>query len=181
MCVVETALLMAAAASTASAGFTAYSGMQQAEAQGEWANYNAEMQNRQITEQRELAAIAATEQETERLREYRRLKATAEAMSAASGVGQNMSFLEGADAYAKRVLEADLAALRLNTATADSRLATQIGVNRAQAGFTAGMAQAQATETAVRAGAQAVGSIGSYYYQSARLAAGNQPQTPRRG
>lgn len=165
----EIALIAAATTSVAASGYSIVSAQQAASAQADWANYNAEVQNQALQEQQQLAAVAATEQETQRMREYRRLRAANEALIAVSGVGQNMSFLEGADAFAKRMMEEDLAAIRLNAVAGQSRVASQISVNRAQAGFTGNMAQIQANEATARGIASAASAVGNYYYTSERL------------
>lgn len=178
---VEIALIAAAGTSVAASGYSIVSAQQSAQAQGDFANYNAAMQNQALQEQQALAAISASEQEVQRMREYRRLRAANEAIISASGVGQNMSFLQGADAFARRLMEEDLAAIRLNEATGRSRIASQIAVNRAQASFTGSMAQIQANEAAVRGIAGAASAVGNYYYQSGRLATPRPPASIMEG
>jgi hypothetical protein len=163
-------LLIASAVVGAGASvYSGVSGAQQARSQAEFARYNADLQNQQVKEQQELAMIAASEQEVERMREYRRLRAANEAIIASSGVGQNMGFLEGADDFAKRLLEEDLAAMRLSATAGQNRFATQIAVNRAQADFTAGIAAMQGRDSLIRGASGAAAQGGSYAINSARI------------
>lgn len=116
-----------------------------AQAENEYRQFQLDVQNKQLENDRKLAELNASQVENQRRQEARRLRATNEAFLAGSGIGQSMSFLEGADKAADRALRQDIASLRLNLATTTSRIADQISVNKAQSQFSSASARMQST------------------------------------
>jgi hypothetical protein len=99
-------------------------------------------QQKQIKEEREIARLQAQEAEVERLNDFRRQRASNAAALAASGLRENISFLQGVMPAEERALRLDIGALRMGDIGTQNRLASQIRVNRFQrdvAGFNAGM------------------------------------------
>jgi hypothetical protein len=133
--------LIGAAGNFASAAMTST----MAQTENEYRQYQLDIQNRQLANDRKLAELNASQVEIERRKEARRLRATNEAFLAGSGIGQSMSFLEGADKAADRALRQDVASLRLNLATTTSRIADQIAVNKAQSQFSSFSSRMQST------------------------------------
>lgn len=133
-----------------------------AQAENEYRQYQLNIQNKQLENDRKLAELNASQVENQRRQEARRLRATNEAFLAGSGIGQSMSFLEGADKAADRALREDVASLRLNLATTTSRIADQIAVNKAQSQFSSASARMQSTMAYTNA-----------FFDSASLASGN--------
>lgn len=133
-----------------------------AQAENEYRQFQLDIQNKQLENDRKLAELNASQVETQRRQEARRLRATNEAFLAGSGIGQSMSFLEGADKAADRALRQDVASLRLNLATTTSRIADQISVNKAQSQFSSASARMQSTMAYTNA-----------FFDSASLASSN--------
>lgn len=103
------------------------------------ANYQAGMAELQLNEQREQMLkekenqrLQAQEAEIARLREYQELRDANLLALAASGVGQNMSFMQGMEVANQRALRRDLSNIRLGQLGAENRIAQQIRVNRTQ-------------------------------------------------
>ncbi len=164
--------LLAASTAVSAVGGIAQAGMASAAAESEAAfrNYQIEIQNRQLEEDKKQAEIQALQQENARQEAARRARATNEAFIASSGVGENISFLQGAEVVADQNLRRDVASMRLNAAIGQSRIADQIMVNKAEGQFAtvkAGMASQAAWTSAV------TGTIGSalsnaYRYKTGR-------------
>lgn len=127
MCV--TATILAASALVSSAVGTAAS-ISSAKANAAMQKYTIDEQNKQLKEEREIAKLQAQEAEAARLEEFRRQRAANLSAIAASGVGQNISFLEGIAPAEERALRTDLSNIRMGNLTQTNRLADQIRVNQ---------------------------------------------------
>jgi hypothetical protein len=133
MCVTA---LVASTLVSAVGGFV-QAGMASAAAESEAAfrNYQLEVQNKQLEEDRKMAELQALQTENARLLQARKIRAQNEAFIAASGVGESRSFLQGADVASEQNLRQDVANLRLTNVQTTSRIADQIAVNRAEGAF----------------------------------------------
>lgn len=127
MCV--TATILAASALVSSAVGTAAS-ISSAKANARMQKYTIDEQNKQLKEEREIAKLQAQEAEAARLEEFRRQRAANLSAIAASGVGQNISFLEGIAPAEEKALRTDLSNIRMGNLTQTNRLADQIRVNQ---------------------------------------------------
>lgn len=166
-------MLLVASTAVSAAGGMAQAGMASAAAESEAAfrNYQIEIQNRQLEEDKKQAEIQALQQENARQEASRRARAANEAFIASSGVGENISFLQGAEVVADENLRRDVASMRLNAVIGQSRIADQIMVNKAEGQFAT--AKASMTSQAAWTGAitNTVGSALSnaykgYYYKT---------------
>lgn len=92
--------------------------------------YQLDEQKKQLNEEREIARLQAMEAENTRLEEFRRQRAANLAAIAASGVGENRSFLQGIAPAEEKALRLDLRNIRMGNTMAENRLAAQIRVNR---------------------------------------------------
>lgn len=97
------------------------------------ANYQAKMAEFQLEEQRkalrserEGVALQAMEAQIARIRDFEAQRAANLAALAGSGVGQNMSYLQGVEKAEERALRFDLTNIRLGLAGENSRVAAQI-------------------------------------------------------
>lgn len=127
MCV--TAAVLAGAALVSSAAGTVAS-ISSAKANKRMQQYTLDMQKKQMNEEREIAKLQAQEAEAARLDEYRRTRAANEAAIAASGIGQNISFLQGIEPASERALKLDLRNIRMGDIMQRNRIADQIKVNQ---------------------------------------------------
>jgi len=166
-------MLMIASTAVSAVGGAVQAGQASAAAESEAAfrNYQIEIQNRQLEEDRKQAEIQALQQENARQEASRRARASNEAFIASSGIGENISFLQGAEVAAEKNLRTDVASLRLNAAIGQNRIADQITVNKAEGQFAT--AKAGMTSQAAWTGAitNTVGSALSnaykgYYYNT---------------
>ena len=165
-------LLMIASTAVSAVGGAVQAGQASAaaETQAAFRNYQIDIQNRQLEEDKKQAEIQGLQQENARQDASRRARAANEAFIASSGVGENISFLQGAETVADENLRRDVASLRLNTAIGQNRIADQIMVNKAEGQFAT--AKAGMTSQAAWTGAitNTVGSALSnaykgYYYK----------------
>lgn len=99
-------------------------------------NYQAGMlklqmdeQRKQLREQQKFEQLRAQEAELARLREFRELREANYLAMASSGVGQNMSFFQGAAEADAKALRLDLGNIRLGMLGEQNRIANQIRVN----------------------------------------------------
>lgn len=139
MCVSATVL---AAAALVSSGVGTVASIGSANANKRAQQNMLDEQRKQLKEEREIARLQAQEAEIGRLNDFRRQRASNAAALAASGVRENISFLQGVMPAEERALRMDVSAIRMGDITAQNRLATQIRVNRFQrdiAGFNASM------------------------------------------
>jgi hypothetical protein len=127
MCI--SAAVIAGAALVASATGAAVS-ISSAKTNARMQKYSIDQQNKQIKEDREIALLQAQEAEAARLEEFRRQRAANLAAVAGSGVGQNISFLEGIAPAEERALRLDLRNIRMGNLMQRNRMADQIKVNQ---------------------------------------------------
>jgi len=171
MCTGMELLLVSTAVSAV--GGVAQAGMTSAAAESEAAfrNYQIEIQNRQLEEDKKQAEIQALQQENARQDASRRARATNEAFIASSGIGENISFLQGAEVVADQNLRRDIASMRLNAAIGQNRIADQIMVNKVEGQFAT--ARAGMTSQGAYIGAitnTASNALGNYYrYRTGRF------------
>lgn len=126
MCV--TAVVLATAALVSSAVGTAAS-ISSAKANASMQKYTLDQQTKQMNEEAAIAKMQAQEAEIARLDEFRRQRAANLAAISASGVGQNISFLQGIAPAEEQALLMDLRNIRLGTLQQTNRIADQIKVN----------------------------------------------------
>jgi hypothetical protein len=122
-------------------------------------------QQNQLKEEREIARLQAQEAEIERLNDFRRQRASNAAALAASGVRENISFLQGVMPAEERALRLDIGNIRMGDIAGQNRIASQIRVNRFSrdvAGFNASMQKVGAVASFVGTAA----SVGSSYNQT---------------
>jgi hypothetical protein len=168
MCVTAT-VLAAATLVTATASTAVSISAAQANKRGQ--QYMLDEQQKQLKEEREIARLQAQEAEVERLSEFRRQRASNAAALAASGVRENISFLQGVMPAEERALRLDIGNIRMGDITNQNRIASQIRVNRFSrdvAGF--------------NAQAQTIGAVASLVGTAAQVGASyNQTRTPSGG
>ena len=168
MCV--TATVLAAASLVAASAGTAVS-ISAAQANKRAQQTMLDEQRKQLNEEREIARLQAQEAEVERLNDFRRQRASNAAALAASGVRENISFLQGVMPAEERALRLDVANIRMGDIAGQNRIASQIRVNRFSrdvAGF--------------NAQAQSIGAIASLVGTAAQIGATyGQTKTPSRG
>lgn len=110
-----------------------------------------QVQNTQLIEDMRLAEVQAMQQENERQDQARRLRAANDAFIAGSGVGENISYMQGTDKANDLAVRQDVANLRLQSAVQRGRIVDQIGVNRMENQFAyrkAALTSRQATTNA---------------------------------
>lgn len=161
MCV--TALVLASASMIAG---TATS-ISTAKANKRMQQYTLDVQRKQMNEEREIAKLQAQEAEAARLDEYRRTRAANEAAIAASGIGQNISFLQGIEPASERALKLDLRNIRMGDIMQRNRIADQIKVNQ----MSRQVASINARNQAIGAVAEGIGGIAGAYqtYQQTKI------------
>lgn len=161
MCV--TALVLASASMIAG---TATS-ISTAKANKRMQQYTLDVQRKQMNEEREIAKLQAQEAEAARLEEYRRTRAANEAAIAASGIGQNISFLQGIEPASERALKLDLRNIRMGDIMQRNRIADQIKVNQ----MSRQVASINARNQAIGAVAEGIGGIAGAYqtYQQTKI------------
>jgi len=122
-------------------------------------------QQKQLKEEREIARLQAQETEIERLNDFRRQRASNAAALAASGVRENISFLQGVMPAEERALRLDIGNIRMGDIAGQNRIASQIRVNRFSrdvAGFNATMQKVGAVASFVGTAA----SVGKEYQKT---------------
>lgn len=161
MCV--TALVLASASMIAG---TATS-ISTAKANKRMQQYTLDVQRKQMNEEREIAKLQAQEAEAARLDEYRRTRAANEAAIAASGIGQNISFLQGIEPASERALKLDLRNIRMGDIMQRNRIADQIKVNQ----MSRQVASINARNQTIGAIAEGIGGIAGAYqtYQQTKI------------
>jgi hypothetical protein len=142
-----------------------------AESEAAFRNYQIEIQNRQLEQDKKQAEIQGLQQENARQDASRRARAANEAFIASSGIGENISFLQGAETVADENLRRDIASMRLNTIIGQNRIADQIMVNKAEGQFAtakAGMVSQGAWTGAITntIGSALSNAYKGYYYQT---------------
>jgi hypothetical protein len=162
MCV--SATVLAAASLVAASAGTAVS-ISAAQANKRAQQSMLDEQRKQLNEEREIARLQAQEAEVERLNDFRRQKPSNAASLAASGVRENISFLQGVMPAEERALRLDIGAIRMGDITGQNRIASRIRVNR----FSRDVAGFNARAQTIGAVASLVGtaaSVGSSYNQT---------------
>ncbi|MCE2842498.1 MAG: hypothetical protein LW689_06935 [Novosphingobium sp.] len=127
MCISATVLAIASLA-TAAAGTVVSISAASANARAQ--QDMLDLQRKQMLEQRQMEALQAQEAAVQRAEDYRRQRAANLAALAASGVGENMSFLQGIAPAEEKALRTDLANIRLGFLGGQNRMADEIRVNR---------------------------------------------------
>jgi NCAIR mutase (PurE)-related protein len=171
MCTGVELLLAGAAMSATSSLVGAAATSAAAQSEADWRNYQLDVQNKQLKDEQEMTMLKAQQTEAARLEQERRLRASNEAWVAATGVGENKSYLEGAEKYNDRQARQDIATLRLNSADQINRIADQIAVNKAEGQFAYGKAAMTSSAAwatgALNAGSSLLKGYGTYsYYKS---------------
>jgi hypothetical protein len=168
---IEIALIVAGTA--LSAGASIYQGVVNADlAQMEADSRDKQLaiQNKQLEEDRRLAQVQATQQENERQRQARRLRAQNESYIAAAGIAANISYQQGIDPANEKALKYDIANLRLTSKVQRGRMLDQIAVNRLESQFNRQAADLRSQSALVTGFAEAGSDIiaGAYkgYYLS---------------
>ena len=133
MCV---SLLVASTLITAAGSFaTAAMSSSAAQTEAFYRDQQLRIQNQQLMQDMQMAEIQGMQQENVRMDQARKLQAANEAFLASSGVGQSMSFMQGTAQENDIALRKDVANLRLQSITAQSRIADQIVVNNLEQQF----------------------------------------------
>jgi NCAIR mutase (PurE)-related protein len=171
MCTGVEMLIAGAAMSAASSVVGAAATSAAAESEASWRNYQLDVQNQQLKDEQEMTMLKAQQTEAMRLEQQRKLRAVNEASVAASGVSENISYLDGAEKYNDKQARMDIATLRLNSADQINRIAQQIQVNKAEGQFATQKAamtgQAAWTTGVLNAGSSLLKGYGTYsYYKS---------------
>ncbi len=87
------------------------------------------LQSRELREQGEAERIAASQTEAVKYNEFEAARSASLAAIGAAGIGEHISFFQGADPEQRRAFGRDVAALRYNLGQSESRLSDQIRVN----------------------------------------------------
>lgn len=116
------------------------SSIQSANANAANARYQADLETKQLNEQRRTAEIQALEQENERAAEFRRQKSANFAALGASGLGEHISFFQGMEPASQEAYLKDVRNVRLNLVQRKASIADQIEV----AGYGAKVAKSNA-------------------------------------
>jgi len=127
MCV--TAVVLAAASLATAAvgtGLSVKAAADQNAAQQDMLN----MQRQQMVEDLQMKRLQAAQAETARLSDFRATRAANMVAIAGSGVGENISFLQGIAPEEEHALQLDLANIRLGMLGEENRMASEIRVNR---------------------------------------------------
>lgn len=163
---IEIALIVAGTA--LSAASTVYTGVQNAELaqmEADAREKQLTIQNEQLEEDRRVAALQATQQENERMRQARRLRAANESYIAAAGIASNISYDQGTSKANEEALRYDLANIRLQSRIERGRLADQIKVNRLEQQFMRQSANLRSQGFMINAFSDAAGTVMDGYYR----------------
>jgi hypothetical protein len=167
---IEIALIVAGTA--LSVGSTVYTGIQNAELaemEADARDKQLSIQNSQLEEDRRVAALQATQQENERMRQARQLRAANETYIAAAGIASNISYEQGTSKANEEALRYDLANIRLQSRIERGRLSDQIRVNRLESQFNRQAASLRSRGFLINAFADAGGTAMDGYYRYATL------------
>lgn len=165
MCISATVAI--AGASLFAAGATLYTGIQSANANARYAQFDADMKKKELRERTQLSTIEAMQKESAAWADYERNRSRQlAAMAFANGFqGENISFFQGIDPAQREEFGDTSMAIRLGLAADHSSLADQIRVSDASAKhakFNASMDKIGAVGNFVGQVAQA----GSYYQKN---------------
>lgn len=159
MCISATVLAIASLA-TAAAG-TAVS-ISAASANAKAQRDMLDLQRKQMLEQRQMEALQAQEAAMQRMEDFRRTRAANLAAMAASGVSQNISFLQGIMPAEEEALRTDLANIRMGFLNGDNRMVEEIRVNRMNRSVVGMNKTASIAGSLLQFGSQAA-QIGNFY------------------
>lgn len=101
----------------------------QAQAQADYQNYQIELQNRQLKEEKDLAFIESANTEIQRRDASRRAWANNQAVMAGYTFGGESRSAEALDKYNERQLKTDVSLIRLENTYTNARIADQIALN----------------------------------------------------
>jgi len=121
MALIAGATLLAGAA-------TAYSKISTAQANAGLAKYENAVRTKQLNERRDMEQLSAIETENQRTAEFQRARSTAFAAIGASGIGENISFIQGIDPEQQKALLRDVRNVRLNLTSTESGIRDEIQV-----------------------------------------------------
>lgn len=162
MCV--TAIIAAGIAiGTAAAG--AYSSIQSANANKDAARYEAAIKEKELYQEREQQRLAALQQENAKAAEFNQARSSAFAAIGASGLGENLSFFQGADPEQQRAFLRDVQTIRLNMSAKQASIADEVGLTeeRKRIGvFNANMSKVGAVTDFIKTAMGAVSYYGAY-------------------
>lgn len=133
MCISATVLAVASLA-TAAVGTAVSISAANANAAAE--QERLKIQQEQYRQELEMQRLQALEAENERVKAFRLQRAANLAAMAASGVGENMSFLQGIAPAEEQALRVDLRNIRLGQMGNENRMAAEIRVNRLNSAVT---------------------------------------------
>jgi hypothetical protein len=168
MCI--SAAILAAGTLIGAAGSFVAAGQQSnaAYAEAAYREQQLQVQNNQIMEDIKLVELQAIQQENERQDQARRLRASNEAFIAGSGVGENMSYLQGTEKTNDLALRQDMTNLRLQASVGRGRMVDQIGVNRLEKQFVNDRASMISTQAYTNAFFNTASSITNNAYSYAK-------------
>lgn len=135
-----------------------------ADSEAKWNQYNLQVQNQQLEDQKDMTRLQAGKVEADRLEASNAQRQRNLAFLASSGVDESMSFDQAIQPYNDKQTQRDVANLRLNSADTISRISDQIAVNNAN--ITYGFQKADMTKQAANTKAffgAADGVLGSVY------------------
>lgn len=130
MCVTAVIAAVAAVTAVATAGVGMVTKMRAATANQAAAQYEAGVRTKELYNQRESARIATLQEENGRQEQFFRARSEALAAIGASGLGEHISFFQGADPAAQAAFLRDVRSLRLNLAQRESTIADEVGVTQ---------------------------------------------------
>jgi hypothetical protein len=155
--------IMAAGLAVSSAAGSAFMSIRSAEAQKKQAQWEAQIREKELINQRETARVQTLQKEVDRSDTFNRSRSAAMAALGASGLGEHISFFNSIDPEAQKSYLRDVRALRLNLAQQDSTIADQVKVSEFGskiAGFNSQMSKIGAIADFVKTAAQAAGMYG---------------------
>lgn len=131
----------------------------QAQAQADFQNYQIEVQNRQLQEEKDLAYIESVNTEITRREKARQMSANNAAITSGFLMGGTSRSVDALEAYNKEKLRTDVQLLRLNNQVINQRISDQIAVNNVSGMYARW--NAKTTASAAWAGAlfSSIGSI----------------------
>lgn len=120
--------VVAIGVTVAAAGVQAVSSIAGANANKANAKYENKVRTKQLNERRNIERLAALERENVRSADFRRARSAALAAIGASGLGENISFFQGADPEAQAAFLKDVRNIRLGLVAEESSIKDQIQV-----------------------------------------------------
>lgn len=143
----------------------------QAQAQADYQNYQIELQNRQLEEEKDLAFIESANTEIQRRDAARRAWANNQAVTAGYLFGGESRSAEALDEYNERKLRTDVSLIRLENTYTNARIADQIALNNVTGMYA--QWNANTTASAAWAGAltSSIGAVANYGASASRYGA----------